>query len=466
MLRRRLTLAFILVAGVAAGALAVGAYLLVREARKSESLDRAATTLRIDLRQTGAPLTSADIRNLLAAEESRGQHAIVVAGGQAVPSNPSIAPAIPRRLRERVATGRIAYERVAGSRLLVGGRIPGGKQALYLVVSERALASDLRDLGRVLVGGWLLVVLGAALVGRTLAKRTLTPVARGAEAAREIASGSLGTRLEVDRADEFGSWAAAFNDMAAALEAQIAALTAAQAREQRFTADVAHELRTPLTAMVAAGSMLSERLDAIPAAERRPVELLVADVQRLQRLVEELTEISRLDAGRADVRIEPLDLTELVHATLRERGLADRVEVDGVPLQVQSDRRRVERIVANLVDNAVVHGGGGVRIELRRDQGWATIAVCDGGPGIAPEHRPHVFDRFYKADASRTEAGSGLGLAIARENARLLGGDIVLDEASRFTVRLPVTGSLPARRTGVAGEEHSDARPRRTGSPP
>src|SRR5438132_577118 len=138
MLRRRLTLAFVLVAGVAAGALAAGAYLLVRDARKSDSLERAAAALRIDLRQPLAPpLTPADIRNVLAAEESRGQHAIIVARGRATPSNVSIAPALPRRLRARVATGRIAYERVGGARLLVGGRIPGGREALYLVVSER-----------------------------------------------------------------------------------------------------------------------------------------------------------------------------------------------------------------------------------------------------------------------------------------------------------------------------------------
>jgi two-component system sensor histidine kinase MtrB len=468
-LRRRLTLAFVLVAGVAAGALAIGAYALVRDARRSDSLDRAAATLRVDLRQAGEftpPLTSADVANVLAAEEARGQHAILVAGGGARASNPSTDTSIPKRLRDRVAAGRIAYERVGGSRLLVGGRIPGARESLYLVVSESSLDGDLDDLGTVLAIGWLLVVLGAALVGRTLAKRTLTPVAHGARAARAIAGGSLATRMAVQRDDEFGAWAAAFNDMAAALETQIAALTAAQAREQRFTADVAHELRTPLTAMVAASSMLRERLDAIAPSERRPLELLIGDVHRLQRLVEELTEISRLDAGREDVRVEPLDLAELVRATLRARGWSDRVAVDGSAPPVCSDRRRVERIVANLLDNALVHGGGDVRVLLRGAGDAATIEVRDAGPGVAVEHRAHVFDRFYKADASRAEAGSGLGLAIARENARLLGGDVVLDSApaggSRFTVSLPVTEPLPERRAGVADGEQTEARPRPT----
>lgn len=471
MLRRRLTLAFVLVAGVAAGALAIGSYVLVRQARTSDSLDRAAATLRVDLRQAGtfAPrLDRAAIDAILAAEEASGQHAIVDTGVRMVPSNDSIAPAIGERLRQRVAAGQVAYERVGDAQLLVGGPIAGTDGALYLVVSERSLARDLRLLGNVLGFGWLAVVLAAALVGRTLAKRTLSPVARSAQAARAIAGGSLATRLPVERDDEFGAWAAAFNDMAAALEQQIAALTAAQAREQRFTADVAHELRTPLTAMVAASSMLRERLDEVVPGQRRPLELLISDVHRLQRLVEELTEISRLDAGREDVRIEPLDLTELVHATVRARGWSDRVAVDGAPLSIPSDRRRVERIVANLVDNALVHAGKDVRVVLRRDGDAATIEVRDAGPGIAAEHRPHLFDRFYKADASRARGGSGLGLAIARENARLLGGDVELQSepgaGTRFEVRLPVTRSLPERRAPVAGGEDSEAHPRPTGA--
>ncbi|MDX6689997.1 MAG: two-component system, OmpR family, sensor histidine kinase MtrB [Solirubrobacteraceae bacterium] len=467
MLRRRLTLAFVLVAGIAAGALATGSYVLVRDARRSDSLERAAAALRVDLRQAGAfqmPLSDDDIGNLLRAEESRNQHALLVVRGQALPSNEAFAPAIPAQLRGQVARGKLGYERIGRARLLVGGAIPGATDALYLVVSERALARDLRELREVLGIGWLLVVLGAGLVGRALARRTLSPVARAAQAARAIAGGSLTTRLPVERGDEFGVWAAAFNDMAAALEAKIAALDAAQAREQRFTADVAHELRTPLTAMVAAGSMLREHLDTIPPGERRSLELLIGDLDRLRRLVDELIEISRLDAGREDVWIEPLDLTELVRATLRARGWEARVAVDGEALAAHSDRRRVERIVANLVDNALVHGSpDGVRVQLRRDADEALIVVSDKGRGIAPEHREHLFERFYKADPSRTEGGSGLGLAIARENARLLGGDIEVDSepggGTQFRARFPVTRSLPSREPLVADEAHSDARP-------
>ena len=148
----------------------------------------------------------------------------------------------------------------------------------------------------------------AALVGRLLARRTLEPVARASEAARLMAGGRLDTRLPAGPADEFGAWAAAFNEMADALEAKIAELVAAQERERRFTANVAHELRTPLAALVAEASLLSEQGGQLPAPARRPVELLVADVRRLRTLVDELMEISRLDAGTEPVQRRRVDV--------------------------------------------------------------------------------------------------------------------------------------------------------------
>jgi len=226
--------------------------------------------------------------------------------------------------------------------------------------------------------------------------------------------------------------------MAAALEAKIDALSAAQARERRFTADVAHELRTPLTALVGEASLLSEHLERMPAESRRPAELLIGDVGRLRRLVEDLMEISRFDAGAESVHAEDVDVAALVSAVVRARGWEDRVSLDGGGLQVTSDPRRLERIVANLVDNALEHGGSHVEVRL----GEGVVEVVDDGPGISPEHLPHVFERFYKADESRSGGGTGLGLAIAQENARLLGGAIEVESTpgagSRFTLRLAV----------------------------
>src|SRR5207244_7961849 len=136
------------------------------------------------------------------------------------------------------------------------------------------------------------------------------------------------TRLPVTGGDECGVWAEAFNEMAAALEAKIFALSEAQARERRFTADVAHELRTPLTALVGEASLLADHLDSMPSSSRRPAELLIADVGRLRRLVEDLMEISRFDAGRESVQDERVDLAALTAAALRARGWEGRVRLD------------------------------------------------------------------------------------------------------------------------------------------
>jgi two-component system sensor histidine kinase MtrB len=209
-----------------------------------------------------------------------------------------------------------------------------------------------------------------------------------------------------------------------------------------------------VTALLGEASLLGEHLDRMPPESRRPAELLIADVGRLRRLVEELMEISRFDAGVENVHAEEVDVAALVAGTVRARGWEERVRLNGDGLELTSDPRRLERIVANLVGNALEHGASEVSVRLARDDGSALVEVADDGPGIAPEHLPHLFERFYKADAARSGEGTGLGLAIAQENARLLGGEIsVLSEpgaGSAFTLRLPVAKPLPARDGGVS----------------
>jgi two-component system sensor histidine kinase MtrB len=210
---------------------------------------------------------------------------------------------------------------------------------------------------------------------------------------------------------------------------------------RRFTSDVSHELRTPVAALVSEASVLREHLAAMPPDARRAAELLVGDVARLRRLVEDLTNLASLDAGREQVRTEPFDLATLVDGTVRSRGWGGRVEIRSEPVPVTSDRTRLDRIVANLIGNALDHGGGNVVVRVGRGADGPSVEVADNGPGIAPDHLEHVFDRFYRADPARSGPGSGLGLAIARENARLLGGDVEARSepgtGSRFTLRLP-----------------------------
>jgi two-component system sensor histidine kinase MtrB len=449
-----LTVAFVLVAGVSAAALALGSYLLVRQAWLADSQQRAAADVRYQLALAAdfLPLDGPGRESLLASFGRSGRDVVLVAGGEAVPSNRAVNPALPARLREAVAAGQLAYQRVdpAGRRLLVvGGRIGGSPAELYVVYPEDRIHRDLAQLRTVLLAGWAAVTLIAAGVGYALARRTLEPVGRASAAARAVAEGLLDTRLPVATTDEFGAWAASFNQMAEALEAKIEALSRAQERERRFTADVAHELRTPVTALVAGASLLREHLAELPDGARRPAELLVADVVRLRHLVDELMEISRLDGGQEVVHRQEVDLAAAIDALVAARGWQDRVRRTGRAHPVVTDPRRMERVLTNLIANAVEHGAGTpVRVRLAEGAGPAvTVTVADRGPGIAPEHLSRLFDRFYKADPSRSGAGSGLGLAIAAENARLIGAWIEVDSrvgaGSEFRVVLPVTRLLP-----------------------
>jgi two-component system, OmpR family, sensor histidine kinase MtrB len=464
-LRRRLTVAFTLAVGVSAAALAAGSYFVVRHNLLADSVDSGARQARRNLVIAPTYLRQSP-KALLDAYERGGDFLTVgIQRGRPFSSSFSVGVRqVPAELRRLVERGELGYQRetVAGTHYLVVGGSAGRNTELYFFFSEQNLRHELAQLRDILLAGLAILVLAAALVGETLARRTLRPVARASDAARSLAEGLLETRLPVTGSDEFGAWAEAFNEMAAALEAKISALSAAQARERRFTADVAHELRTPLTALVGEAALLGEHLDRMPPESRRPAELLIADVGRLRRLVEDLMEISRFDAGREGLQAEAVDVGSLAAAAIRARGWEGRVRLDAGEAVITSDPRRLERIVANLVGNALEHGGHDVAVRVGRDGVGVFVEVVDEGPGIASEHLPHLFERFYKADAARSGRGTGLGLAIAQENARLLGGEIEvwseLGEGTRFTLRLPVTERLRPRDLDVSEDDEGGVR--------
>ena len=475
MLRRRLTIVFMLAVGLSAAALAAGSYFVVRHNLLNDSVDSGSRQTRRNLAVAPTYLRQGP-KALLDAYERRGDFLTVeVNRGREYSSSFLGARQVPGDLRRLVRDGKLGYERetVAGTHYLVVGGPVGSATELYFFFSEESEWHELAQLRNILLAGVGILVLVGGLVGAFVARRTLRPVAQASTAARSLAEGLLETRLPVEGSDEFGAWAQAFNEMAAALEAKISALSEAQARERRFTADVAHELRTPLTALVGEASLLADHLDAMPAASRRPAELLIADVGRLRRLVEDLMEISRFDAGRESVQAENVDLGSLAAAAIRSRGWEGHVRLDAEKVVITSDPRRLERIVANLVGNALDHGGHGVAVRVGRDGTGAFVEVADRGPGIPREHLPHLFERFYKADASRSSRGTGLGLAIAQENARLLGGEIDVwsepGEGSRFTLRLPssvvVTEPLRTSDFGVSQREEHSVRQERRRSP-
>jgi signal transduction histidine kinase len=368
------------------------------------------------------------------------------------------------------AGGNIGYERIVvdGRSLLVSAarRSPDGP-TFYFFFDASEVEGAIQRLGQALAVGGLLLVLVAAVAARALARRVLDPVSSAGRAAERMAAGDLSARLGVESGDEFGRWAASFNRMAASLEATVAELQAAEARERRFVADVSHELRTPLTALVNEASMLKEHLDSLPPGGRRVGELLVSDIARLRTLVDDLMEVSRFDAAAEHLQPTEFDLETFVRAVVRAHAPRAGIAMGPGAGQVVADRRRLERVLGNLLDNASVHGEGAsieVEVDLRNGaagNGELVVAVADRGPGVAPEELPLLFERFHKADPSRHLGGSGLGLAIAWEHARLLGGELTAAPRSgggmRFELRVPVTRSLRGSDGTVTGEEQAGA---------
>jgi two-component system, OmpR family, sensor histidine kinase MtrB len=304
--------------------------------------------------------------------------------------------------------------------------------------------------------GLLLAIITTVAIAAS--RRVLLPVRRLARAARRMSGGDLSARIQPRGRDELAQLVSTFNEMAASLEAKIGELRQMEARARQFAGDVSHELRTPLTAMTAVADILHEHpgLTGDAAAAAR---LVRQEILHLNRLVEDLIEISRFDARTAQLVADDTDVATAVTGCLRARGWTD-VRTDmPAGLTVRLDRRRFDVVIANLVGNALRHGGPPVIVTARaephgRGGGRLAVEVRDHGPRLPPAAIAHVFDRFYKADTARARSeGSGLGLAIASENARLHGGHIEVGNhpggGAVFTVTLP-RGSHPSMSGMVA----------------
>jgi two-component system, OmpR family, sensor histidine kinase MtrB len=351
---------------------------------------------------------------------------------------------IPPALRELVAEGGVGRAIFAGPgyrRLAFGTPIPHSRPriATYFVYSLEGLDRTLSILWRVLLGVVAAAVGLAGAVGLRLADRTIRPLRAAADAARRVAEGHLETRLEESGEDELARLANTFNYMTYALSELIA-------RERRFVADVSHELRTPLTALKTSIDFVAEKASDLSPRARSAIGLAAEEVRALQRLVDDLLELSRAEAGGVHVNREEVDLVNFAREVVRRRAPEAAVSIEGPDeLVVHTDKARLERVVGNLVENAVVHGQGeDVRILLDTVDGSARISVADQGPGITDEQITRIFDRFWRGDASRQRdgrVGAGLGLAIARENAALISGELLVESAAgagtRFVLVLP-----------------------------
>jgi two-component system, OmpR family, sensor histidine kinase MtrB len=321
-----------------------------------------------------------------------------------------------------------------------GTRTPSGIE-VYAMRDLTGVEQQVDDLTRNAAITSALALPLALLLALLAAGSVLRPVRKLRDTARRLAAGDLGARSPPQGADELAELTVTINEMAESVQTSMAAMRRMQADARRFAADVSHELRTPLSTLTAVVEVLATTADGMTADARESAQLAITETQRLVRLVEDLMEVSRFDAGTAQPRIEEVDVARAVRDCLRARGWLDQVELVA-PTEIvhRLDKRRLDVIVANLVGNALRHGAPPVRVHVSAGE-QVRIEVTDSGPGL-PEHvLPHVFDRFYKADAARTRTpGSGLGLAIALENARLHGGDLTAENTAggaRFVLRLP-----------------------------
>ncbi|MCO5994353.1 sensor histidine kinase [Actinoallomurus rhizosphaericola] len=354
------------------------------------------------------------------------------------------------RTRKRLVAQRIT----AGGRpwLLVGipivitgpdgARTPSGIE-VYAVRDLTGVDRQIDGLAWSAAGTAALALPPAVLLALLAARSVLRPVRELRDTARRLAAGDLAARSPPQGADELAELTVTINEMAESVQTSMATMRRLQADARRFAADVSHELRTPLSTLTAVVEVLATATAGMEADARESAQLAITETHRLVRLVEDLMEVSRFDAGTARLRREEVDVAGAVRDCLRARGWLDRVDL-AAPEEVllRLDRRRLDVIVANLVGNALRHGGPPVRVAVSASPEQVRIEVTDGGPGLPGDVVPRVFDRFYKADAARVRTpGSGLGLAIALENARLHGGDLTAGNArgggARFVLRLP-----------------------------
>ncbi|WP_460603287.1 ATP-binding protein [Jatrophihabitans fulvus] len=312
--------------------------------------------------------------------------------------------------------------------------------AMIVAATRQQSYGDVDKLHR---SAWLIGIVGlvaAIAVGVAAAVAITRPVRRTIEAARRFGSGELDVRLPTGGATELAELGRAFNAMAGRLADTLRDLHESQTLQQRFVADVSHELRTPLAAVIAA----AEGLDAADEQARsRAVELVRGQTRRLGKLVDDLLEMSRFDAGQTSLEYEPVDVAALASDVVTTVAVAEDVRITRLgDTTAEVDVRRVHTVLRNLVANAFQHGRPPVDIVVDGSgRDTVTVSVADDGPGVPPHVAPTVFDRFVRADESRASAGahSGLGLSIAQENARLHGASLILSHVGRtsFALELP-----------------------------
>ncbi len=352
---------------------------------------------------------------------------------------------LPPELRALVGRSTAAQQRltIAGTTALVVGVPIRSIDAEYFEIAVfTELDNSLRVVRNSLIGAAAITTLAAASLGAWVGRRVLRPLHDVSTAASEIAGGDLDRRLDRSDDPDLERLTRSFNQMVDALQERIE-------RDARFVSDVSHEIRSPLTTLATATSVIERRLHEIPPRLREPIELLLVELRRFQRLAIELLELSRSGATAPLLDTEPVLLGELVTHATRAAGVDQALlHIDTALLHdpVRSDKRRLDRVLANLLENADTHGRGVTSVTVERVPTGITIVIEDAGPGVPLAERGRVFERFYRgAAAGRRGDGSGigLGLALVAEHIRILGGSVRIEDVShdhggaRFVVIIP-----------------------------
>ncbi|MEZ5234724.1 MAG: HAMP domain-containing sensor histidine kinase [Acidimicrobiales bacterium] len=347
---------------------------------------------------------------------------------------------LPPSLRRAFTEGQTARQRFAVNGQpysAVAVNLPTVNAVYVEVFPLDQLRRNLIAMALSLLAGSAVTVAGAAAVGHWASRQVLSPVARVADAAEALAGGGLDTRLPPVRDPDLHRLVRSFNEMADAIQSRIE-------REARFASDVSHELRTPLAALAAASDVLVRRREELSGPAQQALDIMARQIQRFTSMVLDLLEISRIDAGMADVNLEPVPLGWL---TAKVVAAGDRHQVEvliddtDATARARIDRRRFERMLTNLLDNAEHYGGAPVRVRLDADDGEVRLHVDDSGPGVPDAERQVIFDRFTRGSTSANTNGTGLGLALVREHAKLHGGTIEVGHSpeggARFTITFP-----------------------------
>lgn len=314
-----------------------------------------------------------------------------------------------------------------------------------LGLSDQLITETLGSVRASLVLATIITVMVGLILGIVSSERVVRPLAGAADAARAIADGRLDTRLEPTDDPDLNALTDSFNDMVARLQDRVE-------RDARFASDVSHELRSPLMTLAASVEVLSSRREELTERSQAALDLLVADVARFSGLVEDLLEISRYDAGAVRINHDSLRVNELVEQSVKASSLPrSPIHIDErcTQMVLSGDRRRLARVVANLIDNARNHGGGSASVRVvPAEDSTSHIWICveDTGEGVPEADRERIFERFARGvGASKRGAGdgAGLGLALVREHVRLHGGRVWAEPrrdgstGARFVVELP-----------------------------